>query len=407
MIKILLLLLTTSNLGFASSDLNDRLREQTGLVICFNSSEAGRGSGILIDSGRHLLTNWHVVSCLVDSEPGRAVAILSNGRKTELSIVRVSTEKDIAILKLSDPVMIKSPSFIRSANVEERDKVIVVGFPGAADLDGPLENRASFSEGIVSRKIIIEGVNLIQTTAPVNPGNSGGPMFDAKGEIAGMVSLKSLTEALVVDPNSPGSVRTERVPLGEGVGYAVSADEIITELRLAGLNLEVASSTAPQTGHEDSQHKGVNNSNKSIPSNWFLLLTLVVTGLWLVFRPKPSIPGVLSTSKAQSPARDLLLSYQNRSAKDAIPMKSGVVLSIGRDVTSCQIIMPEFDGTISRSHAKISMNNDGESLDVEDCGSSNGTFLGDGTRLVPRRRYQVRRDHSFYLSSKRFSFYVL
>ena len=232
-------------------------------------------------------------------------------------------------------------------------------------------------------------------------------MFDAKGEIAGMVSLKSLTEALVVDPNSPGSVRTERVPLGEGVGYAVSADEIITELRLAGLNLEVASSTAPQTGHEDSQHKGVNNSNKSIPSNWFLLLTLVVTGLWLVFRPKPSIPGVLSTSKAQSPARDLLLSYQNRSAKDAIPMKSGVVLSIGRDVTSCQIIMPEFDGTISRSHAKISMNNDGESLDVEDCGSSNGTFLGDGTRLVPRRRYQVRRDHSFYLSSKRFSFYVL
>ena len=146
MIKILLLLLTTSNLGFASSDLNDRLREQTGLVICFNSSEAGRGSGILIDSGRHLLTNWHVVSCLVDSEPGRAVAILSNGRKTELSIVRVSTEKDIAILKLSDPVMIKSPSFIRSANVEERDKVIVVGFPGAADLDGPLENRASSVE---------------------------------------------------------------------------------------------------------------------------------------------------------------------------------------------------------------------------------------------------------------------
>jgi hypothetical protein len=402
-----LVLLTAPVFAFASDGLNERLREQTVLVICANSSEAGRGSGILIDSGKHLLTNWHVVSCLLDAEPGRAVALLSNGRKSHLSLVRASAEKDIAILKLSDPIMVKSPAFIRSADVEERDKVIVVGFPGAADLDGSLGNRASFSEGIVSRKIVLEGVNLIQTTAPVNPGNSGGPMFDTNGNIAGMVSLKSLTEAIVVDPNSPGNVRTERVPLGEGVGYAVSADEIITELGLARLPFEVVNKSAPQTTQGSSQPSSAENTKFARVILWFFLFAAVVFGVWFVFRPKPHVPEVVRSTPTESVSGNLFLSYQKRSTKDAIPMNPGVVLSIGRDAKTCQIIMPEFDGTVSRSHARISMSNDGQSLYIEDCGSSNGTFLGDGTRLAPGRRYQVKRDQSFYISSQRFSFYVL
>jgi S1-C subfamily serine protease len=69
-----------------------------------------------------------------------------------------------------------------------------------------LGNLAPFCEVIVSTKIELEGVSLIQTTAPVNPVNNGGPMLETNENIAGMVSLKSLTEAIVVDTNSLGKL---------------------------------------------------------------------------------------------------------------------------------------------------------------------------------------------------------
>ena len=92
-------------------------------------------------------------------------------------------------------------------------------------------------------------------------------------------------------------------------------------------------------------------------------------------------------------------------AGNAIDITSTPIV-IGRDQKYCNVIIPSSIGIISRKHCIIRLSEDGANLLIEDCGSKNGTFLQNGTKLNPGIPYQLRNSDRFYLSTPDYSFEI-
>jgi S1-C subfamily serine protease len=141
----------------------------------------GAGSGMILDTQGHVLTNSHVVR-----GASRIEVALSDGRRVPGRLVGDDASTDLAVVKI-DADNLKPVRLGDSNKLNVGDRVIAVGnalaLPG-----GP-----TVTEGIVSavdrtideeNDVVLE--DLIQTDAAINPGNSGGPLLDAAGNVVGV-----------------------------------------------------------------------------------------------------------------------------------------------------------------------------------------------------------------------------
>jgi putative serine protease PepD len=160
------------------------------------------GSGFVIDSEGHIVTNQHVV------DGAQAVKVrFSNGDVVDATIVGTDPSTDIAVLKVDRPASQLTPlRFAGTGTLEVGEPVMAIGSPFG--LEGTL------TTGVVSalgREIqapngfTIE--NAVQTDAALNHGNSGGPVLDYSGRVVGV--------AAQIRSDSGGN---------EGIGYAVPGD---------------------------------------------------------------------------------------------------------------------------------------------------------------------------------------
>ncbi len=188
-----------NKIGFAVKDKgeisSDRiiLKSVVGADYATASSETdvkSTGSGVLFNKEGYILTNHHVIenskNIFVDVTTGGAVKTL----KAELIVS--DKENDLAIIKINDENFIKPTeiefSFKENGNVEVGETVFTIGYPFA--LTG-MGKDAKFTDGKVSSKRGYDGaINSFQTTIPVQPGNSGGPVYNEKGEFVGLISAK-------------------------------------------------------------------------------------------------------------------------------------------------------------------------------------------------------------------------
>ena len=141
------------------------------------------GSGVVIDDKGTILTNWHVA----DSAP-RLKVTFSNGMVADADVVGAQPQDDLAVIRARHvPDDLKPATLVSTGGLRPGDEVVATGFPFAI---GP-----SVSHGVVSglkrewdfadgRKM----TNLIQFDAAANPGNSGGPLVNNKGEVLGIVT---------------------------------------------------------------------------------------------------------------------------------------------------------------------------------------------------------------------------
>jgi 2-alkenal reductase len=157
------------------------------------SENAAQGSGFVISREGYILTSAHVVTTAGPEEQGEPEAAnrvyvgFRDGDRVEAAVVGWDVFDDVAVLKVDpdahelDPVPLGDSSRV------------VVGEPVAA-LGSPFGNESSLSVGVVSatrRSInsLTSGYNVgdaIQTDAPITHGNSGGPLFDARGRVVGI-----------------------------------------------------------------------------------------------------------------------------------------------------------------------------------------------------------------------------
>lgn len=149
--------------------------------------ETMSGTGIFVSTQGHLLTNDHVVgsckSILVRTIGGANVPALLVGR---------DKVNDLALLKTQRPV--KNIASFRKQPAVIGEKAYAFGFP----LTGLLSSEGNASEGLVSALAGIEDDSrLLQMSTPVQPGNSGGPLYDSRGAVIGIVVSKLNALALM------------------------------------------------------------------------------------------------------------------------------------------------------------------------------------------------------------------
>jgi len=174
----------------------------------YESSSAG--SGVIISENGYIVTNNHVVEGAYDVK-----VKTYQGKEYSAKIIGADSRSDIAVIKI-DANNLAYSYFVDSDTIKLGQTVIAIG--------NPLGQGLTCSDGIISslsKEITINDVSMtvLQTSAAVNEGNSGGGLFDTLGNIVGIVNAKSS------DSTSSTSV--------EGMGYAIpsnTAKKIVNDL---------------------------------------------------------------------------------------------------------------------------------------------------------------------------------
>lgn len=150
--------------------------------------QQGAGSGVIISEDGYIITNQHVI----DGAENIQVTLRDGTKSYTAALIGSDQENDIALLKV-DAKGLSPATFGNSSEIAVGDYVVAIGNP-LGELGGTV------TDGIVSalaREVTIEGNNmtLLQHNAQISPGNSGGGLFNAEGELIGIVNAKdSATE---------------------------------------------------------------------------------------------------------------------------------------------------------------------------------------------------------------------
>jgi len=174
---------------------------------------SGAGSGVILDDTGHIITNNHVVADENDNPVDTVIVTLTTGEQLQARIIARDPATDLAVLKVENTkVELPHATFITDmAAVKIGQYAIAIG--------NPLDYANSVTLGIVSgvnRSIdqALTGggfnpyVDLIQTDAPISPGNSGGALVDAQGRVIGI-------NVAYLPPSSTGAT---------SIGFAIPAD---------------------------------------------------------------------------------------------------------------------------------------------------------------------------------------
>jgi serine protease Do len=139
------------------------------------------GTGVIIKSGGEILTNAHVVE-----DMSRIVVVLTDGTGYDARVKYIDKESDLAVIKI-DKIGLTAAKLGKKADIIIGKTAIAVGTPMS------FQNRNSASVGVISGlNRSIDGFyqyKLIQTDVALNPGNSGGPLVNLKGEVIGINSI--------------------------------------------------------------------------------------------------------------------------------------------------------------------------------------------------------------------------
>jgi len=161
------------------------------------------GSGFLISSGGYALTCKHVV----EHAPS-LTALMNDQQEAQLNVLFTSNIYDLALVQVMLPRKMPYLTIRDAEGLAPGDRLFAVG--ASAGL------QSTVTDGVFTGFRTIESVkgNFIQFSAPLNPGNSGGPLVDENGMVVGVVSLKFLAQ--------------QGMPVS-GVGFAVPSAQIKEE----------------------------------------------------------------------------------------------------------------------------------------------------------------------------------
>ena len=174
------------------------------------SNGTAKGSGAIIDTEGHIITNNHVISGAQQIQ-----VTLANGNMYSATLVGTDATTDLAVIKLDNP-----PSDLKAVKFADSDK-LAVG-ENVMAIGNPLGYDDTATTGIVSalnRPVTVTDddnnaivTNAVQIDAAINPGNSGGPTFNAAGQVIGINSSIASTAS---SSGTAGSI---------GIGFAIPSN---------------------------------------------------------------------------------------------------------------------------------------------------------------------------------------
>lgn len=387
LITLTLYLLVATN---AAADRHvDHMDAITVRVLCESASEDefGSGSGFVVGRGDAVVTNHHVIECtLAGGQVAVVLGMASDGLSAMTAEVIASDPgRDLALLRLQRTSGRPSARFASAETLRKHDPVTAVGFPGAADDTalGSDPTDATHTGGMISRinppPADPTAAQTLQTDAPINPGNSGGPLFDRYGRVIGVNTMKALTA--VPGFGADGELFIERVPVGEGIGWAVVSDEVLAMLDRHGIPY------------------GVSRTRPNALVDLWQREPLIVVAFGLLIALSATALAVASTRRGRSfvGAKVTQAIGITHSIRKPVPVRRAVLrglkgtyagldislgdksLAIGRDPAMSQVVLKDSE-LVSKRHAVISFDAVQGCFRLEDCWSSNGTFVATATQ---------------------------
>jgi len=185
---------------------------------------AGNGSGVIISKSGYIITNHHVIE---DADKIEVEFILNDEvQKFNAEIVQVDKTNDLAILKIFDmnfDGVEELPYNFKTRSSDVGTKVYAFGYPMALTVMG---KEIKVTDGMISSKTGFDGnITTYQITAPIQGGNSGGPLFDEKGNLIGI--------------NSSGI----RKDIADNVAYSIKTSYVLNLIDILPKSIELPSNT--------------------------------------------------------------------------------------------------------------------------------------------------------------------
>ena len=183
----------------------------TVLVVAEMGEKASIGTGVILTEDGYIVTNAHVIA------DGQSVlVVLADARQYEAELVGFDSAEDLAVLKAVDAEDLPTAVLGDSDECWVGDTVYAIGNPLGVELRGTL------TQGIISaidRRVTMDGkaMTMLQTTAALNNGNSGGPLINEYGQVIGINTMKM--------SNSIADAESATV---EGLGFAVPTGRAVT-----------------------------------------------------------------------------------------------------------------------------------------------------------------------------------
>jgi S1-C subfamily serine protease len=242
-----------ANSALSVSALYDRVHQGVVTIKVTTSQGQALGSGFVIDSQGHIVTNDHVV----DGASSISVEF-SDGSTYDAELIGTDASTDIGVIKVDAPSSELTPLQLGdSSAVQVGDEVVAIG--------SPLGLNETVTSGIVSalNRTITSPNNFsindaIQTDAAINHGNSGGPLLDLEGQVIGINSQIESDSGgndgigFAVPSNTVESVVSQLLATGKvehaylGVGIATITDALSSQLGLpAGVEVTQVTSGGP------------------------------------------------------------------------------------------------------------------------------------------------------------------
>jgi putative serine protease PepD len=151
------------------------------LSIFTVATKSEEGSAWIVHSGRggaDLITNFHVVASAWNTADV-AITVKQGDRSIDGTITRVDKADDLAVIHVAD----QFPELEMAAQRPQLGETVMA-------IGSPLGLGGSVSIGVISGFRSLEGSDYIQFSAPISPGNSGGPVLDRNGRVVGVASAK-------------------------------------------------------------------------------------------------------------------------------------------------------------------------------------------------------------------------
>ena len=223
----------------------------------------GAGSGVIVTADGYIVTNYHVIQ-----GANKVQVTLHDGSTYPAAIIGGVDENDIAVIKINAKDLTVA-ELGDSSTVEVGDTAVAIGNP-LGQLGG------TATSGIISaldRTLTIEGrtITLMQTDAAINGGNSGGGLFNSRGELIGIVDAKSSGVgieglAFAIPINSVSDIIDDLIENGKVTTRPVVGITIqdVSEANAENYNLEAAGVYIAQVTGENAKNAGFQQGDRII-----------------------------------------------------------------------------------------------------------------------------------------------
>ena len=198
------------NTGTSGSLTPSQVYAQNVDAVVAISSSSGSGSGFILTEDGYVVTNYHVIENAI-----RVEVTLSNSEKYTGKVVGFDSAHDVAVVKI-DATDLPHVVLGSSDALAVGDQITVIGNPlGDLSYTQTVGYISGKDRGVSTDNTMI---NMLQTDASINSGNSGGPMFNMNGQVVGIITAKYSGTS-----SSGASI--------EGIGFAIPIDDVLRKIQ--------------------------------------------------------------------------------------------------------------------------------------------------------------------------------